>query len=162
MVYELSTERKYEMKDIQWSPGLGIFRIDDDSSAVISLVTPYFDFIENEAYKIATNSYSDGSTTIEGEYNLAIDTFSLSITIVPKEVGIFFLGYGSGLVNSRQDFPGRCRSNGFSTVTRLNGEADNNIHLLKESPNPHYNEWFLGRPQERFHDRGGFCFRVIE
>lgn len=162
LVYDKHTEKRFDMEDINWMPGLGILRLDRDSSASGYVTNKYFDFAPNETNNLRWYVYSDGSSQIDGDYHFAKDSFSLQIKLIAKATGSFYLLYGSFLYQSHQDFPGKCKRYFFDVYTTINEGRDGNIHLLEESPNPHFNDWVLQKPQERFHNAGGFCFRVID
>lgn len=160
-VFDLNTEKEYDMEGIDWSMGLGVIRLDRDSSNRFK-TQKYFDFISNQKNNLRWFTFSDGSTEIHCDYDYEDNTFSLEAKIIAKSPGVFYLIFASGLVGSTQDFPGKCSGTGFDAVTVMNDGEDNNIHLLEESPNPHFNDWILLKPQRRFHDSGGYCFRVVE
>ena len=39
----------------------------------------------------------------------------------------------------------------------MNDGAENNIHMLLDSPDPHYRDWIMQKPEKRFHQFGGYC-----
>jgi len=60
-----------------------------------------------------------------------------------------------------QAFDGKCKNTKYNINTWLNNGLDNNISLLKLSPDEHYNKWILQKPNERFYGNS-FAYRVIE
>ena len=44
----------------------------------------------------------------------------------------------------------------------MNDGAENNIHMLLDSPDPRYRDWIMQKPEKRFHQFGGYCFYVKE
>ncbi len=161
-VYELNTDKRYDMEGIEWFPGLGVARIDNDSVDVNFRTKDYFDLVENSKYGLEWFTYSDGATQIDGVYNFQNDTFDIEVKIIAQSTGIYNLRFGSQLFASKQWFPGKCKRSHFQAQTTMNVGEDNHIHLLEESPNPHFNTWVLQKTDERFYAKGDFCFSVVE
>ena len=61
-----------------------------------------------------------------------------------------------------QEFEGKCQRIEIGSAVKLNEGTDNNIDMLNDSPDPHYNDWMLQKPEQRFHRFGGYCFYVKE
>ncbi len=161
-VYDTNTDKTYDMEGIYWSPFLSVLRMDVDSLEDYPITKDYFEFFDVSNNSLKWFIYSDGASQLEGKYNYQNDTFDIQIKIVPKTNGLFYLRFASGLVKSSQDFPGKCRLTDFDVHVTMNEGSDNNIHLLHESPSPHFNEWKLAKPEDRFYQYGDFCFRVVE
>lgn len=164
-VFDQQTNKKYNMENISWNPILGIHKLDTnivDPNNIQTVMHNYVNFIPDEKYNLHFFYFSSGGSSLFGKYEFLNDTFTMEIKIIPKLKGTFFLKFGSGLVMSDQEFEGKCRHIGFDVYTDMNGDKDNNIDLLRESPNPHYNDWLLQKPEQRFDRGGGYCFRVVE
>jgi hypothetical protein len=160
-VYERKTDRTYILDNFKFFPETSVQKIDtigkiDDFSQ--------FDVIVSQNYNYKFFNYSDGSTTLVGKYNYKNNTYELEYKIITKKKGLYLFKHASTLFPSgeNQDFDGKCsrlRSEGF---VNINNGSDNNIHMLSDSPDPHFNDWILQKPQQRFHDGGGYAFYVKE
>lgn len=160
-VLEINLDRTYDMGGVSWHPGSRVHKI--DTSVAQEDTKEYFEFIENPTYNYECFIFSSSnSTVLIGEFNFQNDTFDLQVELIAKIPGLYHLVHTSTLVNDDQDFPGKCRQVGIEGYTLMNEGMDNNIHLLEESPDSHYNTWILQKPDMRFHREGGYCFRVIE
>jgi hypothetical protein len=92
-------------------------------------------------------------------------TYMLEFKIIPRTEGFFLFQYGLSLhLSPGQTFEGMCPNlrGWFDSYSDLNDMADNNIEYLELSPNSHYNDWILQKPEDRFHSKGGYCFYVKE
>ncbi len=161
-LYEVNTKRTYDMETVELAPSLRVLRIDKDSFTNTSATKEHFDFVNNTGYDIEWFVFSGGSSMLDCKYNFQNDTFDLQIQLIAKSVGIYYMRYGSNLYQSHQEFPGKCKREFFDVVTVMNEGKDGNIHLFNDSPDPHFNTWVLQKPQARFYDTGGFCFRVVD
>lgn len=153
---------EYDMTGISWKPATIIHKIDSSIVDLESKTINYIDFIYNENYNYNSSTFSSGNSRLSGEYNENSGYFDLEVVLVTKLPGTYFLCQASDLQNSFQDFDGRCSGLGFYADVILNNGDDNNIDLLKESPNPHWNTRIFEKPEERFYRKGGFCFKVVE
>lgn len=150
----------FNMEGIAWMPVTGIFRIDTDSGEDQSLISASFDFVENSNYNYMPQTISSG-TLLFGDYNYENDSFRLSYSFIPRDIGVYlheFVSF-SGTADS-QNFQGKCPGD-FAIFMEVNKGMDNNISLLSESPNPHFNTWTLFKPKTRFYEMGSFAFKVI-
>jgi len=165
-VFDQQTEKEYNMENINWNPLLIIHKIDtniQDSQNLQYSTNKYVDYLfEDNEYDLHWFLYSSGGASLDGQFNFVNDTFKIEIKIIPKLKGTYFLKFGSGLFMSTQEFEGKCKYTDFDVYTDMNGDKDNNIDLLKESTNPHYNDWILQKPDERFDRGGGYCYKVVE
>jgi len=162
-VYDKNTQEYYDVTGVEWGMGTGIHRI--DTMLNIQYYTQeYFSFAADSDYDYSWSYFSSGASYLAGEFNFQNDSFDLEIKLIAMHPGIFHMVHTSTLVdiNNDQDFEGKCRLTGFEGHTKMNEGRDNNIHLMAESPEPHYREWILEKPEERFHKEGGYCFRVVE
>jgi hypothetical protein len=160
-VYEVNTARTYELDNFQFDPYIGAVRLDTvnaDEGA-----TRFFS-IGKSNVNLEFTEYSTGTSVYNGEYAYDDESYKLELQIIPEQEGLFILFFNARMLDDRQSFPGKCASlNAYRSIMRINDNAtNNNMNLLSESPDPHYNEWILQRPQERFFDAGGYCFYVVE
>lgn len=166
LAYNIQREalKPYDMSGIDWQPVTFIYRTDSTDEAGISIIMRFFDFIEDPSFNYKLMQYSEGSTGLIGEYNFENDTFFLTYRLIARKPGTFMSEFGSNLLEAynTQDFPGNCNRNGFTATALMNDGADNNIDLLKESPNSFWNTWVLQDPKARFHKFGGYCFKVVQ
>ncbi len=151
----------FDMEGVLWDMAFG-GQILDTIGVVSFNVQKTFDVIVNPEFDFTEFLFSSGASGYFGEPNYANDTFNLEFKIIPKKEGVFFLSFGSTLDNSFQNFKGSCSRGGIYGISIMNEGADNNIHLLAESPEEHYNTWILQKPEERFHRAGGYAFKVVE
>lgn len=152
----------FDMSGIEWLPGTGVYRIDIDSGEGNSILTESIGFVENTQYNYSLSSTS-GGTILIGEYNFRNDSFYLEYKLVFLQAGIFLHEFGSSAgISGGQNFEGKCPGSTFQVFIIINEGLDNNISLLSESPNSHFNNWTLLSPKTRFYDMGGFAFKVVE
>jgi hypothetical protein len=154
----------FDMEGITWQPVSFIYRIDSlesQNNPEFSILSKYFQVLDNPAYDYKPFQFSDGSKALMGEYNYSRDTFSLEYKIIPNKIGIFFLENGSYALHTRQDFPGKCFKEDFWPHIEMNGGQENNIELFKSSPDSHWNTWLIGQSETAFYKAGGYCFKVI-
>jgi hypothetical protein len=161
-VFERKTQRAYWLKDFWFYPTTFIRQIDTfPSTGTRGLLN--FDVVLYEEYDYNLYPLSSGAL-LEGQYTYENGVYSLSFALVPRLEGLYLLTQGSSLypVNEWQKFPGKCSGVSSDARVLLNGGADNNIEFLSHSPDPHYRDWMLQDPEERFHKFGGYCFYVRE
>lgn len=160
-VYEVNTARTYELDNFKFDPNIAAVKIDtvNADEGAIRLFT-----VAESNVELEFREYSTGASVYIGEYAYNNEIYNLELQIVPEQEGLFVLFINSLILDGRQPFPGKCSGlDGYRPVMRINDNVtDNNIDLLSESPDPHYNDWILQRPQERFFDAGGYCFYVVE
>ena len=151
----------FNMAGVQWAPGTGIYRLDTLSGEDNLLLSEGISFIQDPNYSYSLFSTSTGQI-LTGEYNFENDSFDLQYKLVLEKPGLFIHEFGSFAgINDSQPFEGRCPGD-FGVFIQVNEGMDNNISLLSESPNPHFNNWVLLNPKTRFYDMGGFAFKVVE
>lgn len=160
-LYERITNNIYKLESIRFYPETSIHRIDtigkiDDFSE--------FEIIIDSIYDYNFFSYSSGAITLVGDFFYNANMYKLDFKIIPKIPGLFFFrhGLGIGSYGENQDFDGKCSNVKIDGAVKLNDGFDNNIEMLNDSPDSHYNEWILAKPQERFYKFGGYCFYVKE
>lgn len=161
----------FDMKGIKWKPISVIYRIDTiahQDNPLFSVVNTDLLYLFDSIYDYEIFESSTFGNSLLGEYNYSGDSFDLEYKFVCLNVGIFLLEHSSLVeagAGEPQDFPGICKRTGsnFDVWVEMNLGINNNVHLLKESPDPHWNSWFVNQEKDRnlFSELGGFCFRVV-
>jgi hypothetical protein len=149
-------QRHYELKDYNFFPRMEITDIGDtleqnpaDQFDLIPTAHAGGGLVKNGVY-VSRYSYDD-------------DLYRLAYLVVMKDTGRFVLYNGSGLFpngGGNQEFDGKCARGRASAHTALAHPDSANIHMLEDSPDPHYHDWVLQKPQQRFHEGAGFAFYV--
>lgn len=159
-VYERSTGNYYHLVDFKFYPGTSIQKIDINPS-IEGLGD--FDIVIPDT-SVYYKSFNSETSWLYGEYTYNNAQYSLSFQLVPRETGLYYLEQGSSLypLGEKQDFDGQCKRKLVDAAVNLNNGDDNNIDLLQQSPDFHYNTWILQKPQDRFYRFGGYAFYVTE
>lgn len=106
---------------------------------------------------------SGGIQGLIGNYNYAGGEYTLEYKLVLKKAGLYYLEQAvAPELSPDQTFENKCSNTGIGAEVNMNNGNENNIDLLSESPDPHFNEWILANPADRFYKFGGFCFKVAE
>ena len=123
-----------------------------------------FEVIIDSTFSYSHRVYSDSAIYLEGQYNYNNRLYELQYKLIPQKAGLFYFSQATLLYPAEEDqeFSGKCRNKSSEADVEMNNGADNNIDLLKESPDEHFNTWILEKPEERFHGFGGYCFWVEE
>ena len=160
-VLERNLQQRFPLIDWKFYPGTFIYKI-DHNPAKDGL--PFFEVLLAEAPNYHLRQYSGGTSGLSGQYEYREGKYFLKFKLIPHTAGIYFMEQGSALypLNEWQDFPGRCKNSSSEAFVNMNNGADNNIDYLALSPDPHYNDWILIKPEDRFHKFGGYCFVVVE
>ena len=162
-IFERQTQEYYKLENWRFYPVTGIDQIDLADTPLVRDALLSFDVIVPEGFDYIISNFISGTVALIGQYNYEDGVYSLEYNIVPRDTGLFYFFHGAEQsFDDDQDFPGRCPRVPSNTNVELNGGAGNNIEFLSASPDPHYNDWVLQRPQQRFHDNGGYCFYVVE
>ncbi|TAK34467.1 MAG: hypothetical protein EPO28_16030 [Saprospiraceae bacterium] len=160
-VYERKTDKTYRLDNLRFYPSTEIVKIDSTES--ISGINKYFEILLEDSLKYHYQEFSTGVQALVGQYNYSSNRYFLKFSIIAKNSGLFYLEQGvSPDIEEHQDFDGKCSNIAIGGAVVLNDGADNNIHMLSDSPDPHYNDWILQKPEQRFHKFGGYCFYVKE
>jgi hypothetical protein len=158
-VYERQTDKWYRLENFKFYPGTYLYKI--DSNNTIANIQDNFEVIIDTSYKFYIHKFSDGSEGIFGQYNYSDMKYSLMFKLILKKAGLYYMENGvRPYLSDNQDFEGKCKNVSIDGAVNLNDGADNNIHMLKDSPDPHYNDWILQKPDVRFYKFGGYCFYV--
>lgn len=158
-VYDKNTDKYYSLDNFKFYPETGIYKIDTVNSKSNLLD---FEIIVDSIYNYNRLYYSDGTNSIGGQYNYNNNEYDLLYKIIPIKKGLFYLEFGSSVypISPDQEFEGKCRNTYSDVSVKMNEGVDNNIVFLNDSPDPHYNNWILQKPDDRFHRFGGYCFHV--
>ncbi len=163
-VTEINNHKGYNLENIKWDFSFRAFRIDSGKTSNDANKTQThkcFNIISSSDTNWYWFYFSNGGSCLYAKNIIKNDSFNFILNISPQKKGIYIIGFGSGIYDSNQDFKGKCKNVGFNAQALNNKGKDNNIFLLKESPIPHYNDWILQKPNERFYPFS-FAFRVIE
>lgn len=159
MVYERKTDMVYKLENFRFYPSTAMKKI--DSSSTVTNVTNYFELLIGESQNYHFIEYSNGDQGVFGQYLYSDNKYSLEFKLIAKSTGLFYMEQGvNPFIIPDQEFEGKCNNKGVDGAVKLNGGTDNNIDMLHDSPDPHYNTWILIKPEERFHKFGGYCFYV--
>ena len=162
LVFERKTGKAYELRNWDFYPITTMVQIDTipgDRGALAA-----FDVIVDSTYDYQPFESSSGFFAYTGSYKYTGGQYELKFQVVPLESGLYCFAQGSWLFDFGADqfFEGKCGGIGAEAIVLQANQEQTNIEFLSESPDPHYNDWVLLRPQERFHDNGGYCFYVVE
>ena len=162
-VYERQTEEYYKLEDWRFYPTTRLDKIDKVDSNFVQDGLADFQYIIPTQYDYDRFDYGSGAIGLLGEYLYQDGQYSLKFKLIPQQPGLYyFTQFAAQGIDDDQDFPGRCPRVTSETNVELNGGADNNVEFLQNSPDVYYNERILARPQDNFHDAGGYCFYVAE
>ena len=115
------------------------------------------------SFNYSLQEFSDNQQGLVGQYSYNNHSYHLKIQLIIKTNGLFYIEQGiSPDIEPNQNFERKCSNLGNNGHTNMNNGADNNISMLNSSPDPHYNDWILQKPAERFHRFGGYAFYVRE
>ncbi|MDR9375251.1 MAG: hypothetical protein RI842_09885 [Schleiferiaceae bacterium] len=155
-VWDRGNQRHYELEDYDFFP---IMEITDIGDTLEQNPADQFDLIPT--------AHAGGWLVENGLYVLRYsyddDLYRLAYLVVMKDTGRFLLSNGSQLLSNhrgRQEFDGKCRRVGATAHGALAHPDSANIQMLEDSPDPHYHDWVLQKPQQRFHEFAGFAFYV--
>lgn len=154
-----------DVSGFNWRPATTIFRTDTLGQVGITTVHKYFKFIDNPEYDYKLSIFSEEFSIFEGKYNEKNDSFDLSYKFIACKEGTYFLRQVSHTSNvEEQHFTDKCPGLNVDVWVNMNSiinYPENNIELLTESPDPHYNTDILANPKSQFYHFGGFCFKVL-
>lgn len=154
----------FDMTGIKWKPVTTLFRTDTVQQAGKSSLAQYFEYIKDPGYDYGAFYSSNNANGLNGAYRYSNDTFSLEIKLITKRTGVFLLRQESAVLagpGEQQDFPGRCGNNGFDVWVKMNDGANNNLDLLKASPDVAWQQLATEDPERNFYRWGGYCFKVL-
>ncbi len=166
-VYDQINKREFKLINFKFYLFMGVRELSDTQANNLGILN--FDIIVGDGNLSYFEVHLDDGRNEAGydvEYNYMNNSYNLSYKLVPRVKGLYvfiqnsLLGISPG--GKWQHFEGKCPGTSIDAVTVLNRGSDNNIDLLKDSPDPHYSEWIFGAPQRRFYDNGLYAFYVVE
>jgi len=161
-VFDKSTKKYYKLENWKFFLEIRLREISDTISNEAALLD--FEVLIDSIYNFAPLQYSNGSVSYVGDYLYSEKNYSLKYSLIPKKIGLYYHSLFSLLFDfgKNQDFDGRCPKGraGVDAFIRLNGNEENNINMLLTSPDKHFNDWILQKPETRFYKFGGYCFYV--
>ncbi|MEO1437474.1 MAG: hypothetical protein AAFV80_18170 [Bacteroidota bacterium] len=158
-VYERKTEQNILLENFLFYPILEMDKI--DSLPSIGRIEEFFDIILFTSSNYHLQTFSNGDQSLLGHYGYENGIYTIEYQLVTKSPGLYLLRQGHDLVKKpEQDFEGKCKNLGIDVAAVINGGGDNNVDMLLDSPDPHFNDWTLIDPERRFHKMGGYCFYV--
>lgn len=160
-VYENNTKEEYNLENINFSSAFGIIKIDSGDDVQLSSKNNIDILNCNDTSYYWYTFSSSKNEVLFGDLQKSGDSLKFNLSFTLKKPGLFLIEFGSGLMDSNQDFEGKCANQRFDAYMRLNGSKDNNIELLKQSPIEYYNTWMYNQ-KDRFYKRGSFVIRVLE
>ena len=162
-VFERQTQEYYKLEDWRFYPTTRLDKIDKVDSNFVQDGLADFEYIIPVQYDYERFVDITGGIALLGEYLYQNRQYSLEFKLIPQQAGLYyFTQFAAQGIDDDQDFPGRCPRVTSDTNVELNGGEGNNIEFLQSSPDVYYNERILARPQDNFHDAGGYCFYVVE
>ena len=165
--YEGEHVNTIDMEGVAWLPVVDFNRLDtltDTGKIASSDFRTLCQFLKDTCCTLNIFNYSNGGSSLSGEYQLARDSFFLQYRLILKKTGNYIITHYSDNYagNSPRDYPGKCPGQpGFNVNFRLNAGEDNNVDLLATSPEPFWNTYINSNQDDRFHKRGRFCFKVL-
>ncbi|MBK7231981.1 MAG: hypothetical protein IPH93_06900 [Saprospiraceae bacterium] len=138
-VHELHTDEKYDMININWFPNTLIQYL-DTMGYNNTILSKYFNLILDKNC-LEVFVVSDGNSGLDCNYTFDKDSFSLIYKLIPTRTGNYFLSQkcAIGPNFNDQNFPGKCRGNGYDVIVDMNFGRDGNIEILKSSIDSLYN-----------------------
>lgn len=163
MIWDKETEGYYDLSSVNLDCLFLIYDISvNNGSYAISHVTNFVKVINDNIYKPKLQDFSDGSQIVFSDVIFINGRFKTRLQFIPIDTGNFMLTYGPYLIEDKQEFLYKCKNTSTDLSTRLNIDKDNNIDLLKESPNEYFNTWMVSDPERFYETKSGFAYRVIE
>jgi len=162
-VFERQTQEYYKLENWRFFPTTRLDKIDEVDSSFVQDGLADFEYIIPVQYEYEQFVDITSGIALLGEYLYQDGQYSLKFKLIPQQPGLYyFTQFAAQGIDDDQDFPGRCPRVPSDTNVELNEGEDNNIEFLSASPDPHYNDWILQRPQQRFYDNSSYCFYVVE
>ncbi len=162
MILSRDLNKEFDLTNVNLSVGFHIYRIDSPSTGYYSSAIDYCKYIDLDTLNLNINYFSDGTSMLNGTMRVLRGTNSISIKFVPTIAGLYMLTFGVFTIQNNDQYEGGCKRSFFDLSTILNKGQDNNIDLLKQSPNEHFNTWMIQKPERFYYQKSGFAYRVIE
>ncbi len=160
MIYDRYTEKNYDFSSVKIDCLFLIHKL-DTTSGYYCKIYDYVDTVTNSKYNYNIEHYSDGASILYNNAILLNSSFTTTLQIILKTTGLFMISYGPYAIDCSQDFPEKCGNTNYYLSTRLNKGKDNNIYLLKESPDEHFNTWMIEDSERFYYQKSGFAYRVV-
>lgn len=159
MIWDKKTQKYHDLSSVKLDCLFLIYNL-DDSINTLGRVTNYVSIVTDSIFKPVLQNFSSGSQIVFSNVLFSDGRFKNKLQVILKDTGNYMLTYGPYLIDSRQRL-GDCNI-GLYLSTRLNPDKDNNIDLLKESPNEYFNTWMVSDPERFYETKSGFAYRVIK
>ncbi len=156
-VYEAKTDKKYDLSKLTLPSNFKVWKISVSPTSYTAILN--FNVLNDSSsdfyydYYQGLNAYS-----LKGKYDYTQSTYSLTYKIIPEDTGLFMCAHGP--LSPGIAFPGKCDDMESYFHVALNNGNDNNISMLSQSPDEHFNTWVLEKPDDRFHSGGSYAFYV--
>lgn len=162
-VFDKTTNESYKLRNFRFLPVTYVRRM--DKQKIEENLSEYFEVIVDSIYDYKFFYYSDGGSSLVGEYRNGAESYSLKFKLIPKATGLYFFSTGSdinaGTVSTEQDFEKKCRNKSIDAYFNLKNSTDGNVDFLLNSPDPEA-KILWDRADEKFHQFAGYCFYVVE
>ncbi len=159
-MYEKDLDQFFTIENWQFFPTSKVSEISSNPAKSAMLD---FNIIIDSIYDYEYFYYANNEVDLSGEYLNQSNIYDLKYRLIPSKTGVYHFRHLVDLDFIRsQTFIGKCKNERVEAFVNMNEDADNNIHYLSLSPDPHYNTWILIKPELRFHKFGGYCFVVVE
>ena len=156
LVYNQNSEQTFHLEDFNFFPEIFIFKL--DTLGEISNIHNNFKIIISPEYNLSLFHFSDGSSSIYGEYLHQNSVYSLKYLLIPIKQGSFYLQFGA-ISNSEQDFEGKCSNLSTDISINMNNREDNNFYFIDDAVDPAY-QLYRKNILEKFNKFGGYAFYV--
>ena len=161
MIYSKDKEKAFDMTGLKLEYGFLIYKIDSNETDIYFSVTDYCNILEQEKLDTQIDVFSNGTSMLSGTMYVSKQLNSFSLSFIPNKRGDYMLTFGA-FANGSNNVINDCETFDINLCTRLNKGLDNNINLLKESPNEHFNTWMIAKTERFYETKSGFAYRVIE
>lgn len=157
-LYDRVTGNTYFFETFPYSASTQLAKVDENPAD--HDVLDNFEFIVDPAYDYSSMTGGEGKTILNGKYLTLGDNYEITFQLVAQTAGLYVLTQGVDLQLPEASFPGRCTNATSYAIMDINGDAENNIELLMDSPDPFFNERVFANPDLQFYDQGRFAFKV--
>jgi len=156
-VYEAQTDKKYDLSNVTLYYFIRMYKISEFPTVRSAIDSFQFDYTGLNTYHYDYFT-SSNYKVLRGDYSFNNHTYSIKYIFSPMDTGLFICSNGAELRG--QTFPGKCDDMDSYFFVDLNNGNDNNISMLSQSPDEHFNKWVLEKPYDRFHSGAGYAFYV--
>ena len=158
LVYDRSTDQSYLLENFQLTSESRIIKIDENPANRAALEN--FEVIVGDKYDLNPINYSSGTIGLIGKYESFDGEYSVQYKLIPKVKGLYVFSHNCLVLDENQFFEGKCPNVLVGALPIINNSDSegNNVDILLNSPDPHYSEWILVNPEDRFN--GSYAFYV--